>query len=58
MNRLPRLAATAVLGAGLLLSASAQALEYPIGTPHNVAGMEVAAVYLQPIDMEPEGHMR
>ncbi len=54
MNRLQNL----VLGAGLLLSAAAHALEYPIGTPHNVAGMEVAAVYLQPIDMEPEGHMR
>jgi uncharacterized protein involved in high-affinity Fe2+ transport len=39
-------------------AASAAALEYPIGTPHNLAGMEVAAVYLQPIDMEPEGHMR
>ncbi|CAG0950509.1 34 kDa membrane antigen [Rhodocyclaceae bacterium] len=47
----------AVLAAGLL-STTAHALEYPIGTPHNVAGMEVAAVYLQPIDMEPEGHMR
>lgn len=35
-----------------------QALEYPIGAPQNVAGMEVAAVYLQAIDMEPEGHMR
>ncbi|HUO97803.1 MAG TPA: iron transporter [Rhizomicrobium sp.] len=38
--------------------ASAFALEYPVGTPQNVAGMEVAAVYLQAIDMEPEGHMR
>ncbi len=35
----------------------AAAAEYPIGTPHNVAGMEVAAVYLQPIEMEPEGMM-
>jgi uncharacterized protein involved in high-affinity Fe2+ transport len=52
LNRL-----AAVLAAGLLTTA-AHALEYPIGTPHNVAGMEVAAVYLQPIDMEPEGHMR
>ncbi len=46
---------------GLLLSGlltSAQALEYPIGTPQNVAGMEIAAVYLQPVDMEPAGHMR
>ncbi|MEZ5616038.1 MAG: iron transporter [Rhodocyclaceae bacterium] len=52
LNRL-----AAVLTAGLLTTA-AHALEYPIGTPQNVAGMEVAAVYLQPIDMEPEGHMR
>jgi uncharacterized protein involved in high-affinity Fe2+ transport len=37
---------------------NAAALEYPIGTPQNVAGMEVAAVYLQAIDMEPDGHMR
>nr|CAH1739137.1 Periplasmic protein p19 involved in high-affinity Fe2+ transport [Rubrivivax gelatinosus S1]CAH2389702.1 Periplasmic protein p19 involved in high-affinity Fe2+ transport [Rubrivivax gelatinosus S1] len=50
-------------GAALALAAacfttSAYALEYPIGTPQNLAGMEIAAVYLQPIDMEPEGHMR
>ena len=36
----------------------ALALEYPIGRPQNAAGMEVAAVYLQPIEMEPAGHMR
>jgi uncharacterized protein involved in high-affinity Fe2+ transport len=41
-----------------LLAGPAQAVEYPIGAPQNVAGMEVAAVYLQPIEMEPEGHMR
>lgn len=45
-----------LLFAGLL--PNAQALEYPIGTPQNVAGMEIAAVYLQPIDMEPDGMMR
>ena len=27
-----------------LLTTEAQALEYPIGTPQNLAGMEVAAV--------------
>jgi uncharacterized protein involved in high-affinity Fe2+ transport len=37
---------------------SAAALEYPIGSPQNLAGMEVAAVYLQAVEMEPEGHMR
>lgn len=42
----------------LALAQSAGALEYPIGTPQNIAGMEIAAVYLQAVDMEPEGHMR
>jgi uncharacterized protein involved in high-affinity Fe2+ transport len=39
---------------------AAQAAEYPIGQPQKPAGtgMEVAAVYLQPITMEPEGMMR
>ncbi len=41
-----------------LAAAQATALEQPIGAPQNVAGMEVAAVYLQPVEMEPEGHMR
>lgn len=36
----------------------ALALEYPIGVPQNKAGMEIAAVYLQPIEMEPAGMMR
>ncbi|MEK7851943.1 MAG: iron transporter, partial [Deltaproteobacteria bacterium] len=36
----------------------ANALETPIGTPQSLYGMEVAAVYLQPIEMEPkEGPM-
>ena len=40
------------------LSAPALAIEYPIGVPQQRAGMEIAAVYLQPVEMEPEGHMR
>lgn len=40
------------------LSSVVAAKEYPIGTPHQVAGMEVAAVYLQPIEMDPPGMMR
>ena len=36
----------------------AAAVEYPIGTPQQQYGMEIAAVYLQPIEMEPEGMMR
>lgn len=37
---------------------ASMAKEYPIGTPQNVAGMEIGAVYLQPIEMEPAGMMR
>jgi uncharacterized protein involved in high-affinity Fe2+ transport len=47
-----------LLALAALASKSAIALEYPIGTPQNLAGMEIAAVYLQPIEMEPEGMMR
>ena len=36
----------------------AAAAEIPIGKPHVEGGMEVAAVYLQPIEMEPAGMMR
>ena len=46
-------AASAALG----LATSAWALEYPIGEPQFGGGMEVAAVYLQPIEMEPAGMM-
>jgi len=35
----------------------ANALEYPIGKPQHGGGMEVAAVYLQPVTMEPKGMM-
>jgi uncharacterized protein involved in high-affinity Fe2+ transport len=44
--------------AAFALCAAAEAKEYPIGKPHQVAGMEIAAVYLQPIEMEPAGMMR
>ena len=47
------------LGLALFASAlSASAVEYPIGTPHQRVGMEIAAVYLQPVTMEPDGMMR
>ena len=48
----------ALISAGMALSLSAQAAEYPIGKPHLKNGMEIAAVYLQPITMEPAGMMR
>lgn len=34
------------------------AAEFPIGAPQVAGGMEVAAVYLQPIEMDPPGMMR
>jgi uncharacterized protein involved in high-affinity Fe2+ transport len=34
------------------------AKEYPIGKPKVVSNMEVSAVYLQPIEMDPPGMMR
>jgi uncharacterized protein involved in high-affinity Fe2+ transport len=40
------------------LSLSAAAVEYPIGAPQQRYGMEIAAVYLQPVDMEPDGMMK
>lgn len=47
--------------AGLALATfgtAAQAVEYPIGTPQQRYGMEIAAVYLQPVTMEPDGMMK
>jgi len=44
---------------GMLANALiAGAAEYPIGKPQQHSGMEIAAVYLQPVAMEPEGMMR
>lgn len=44
---------------GLLATAlGASALEYPIGSPQQRFGMEIGAVYLQPVVMEPDGMMR
>ncbi|TAN30536.1 MAG: hypothetical protein EPN31_02765 [Castellaniella sp.] len=46
----------ALAGAGL--ASSAFAAEYPIGQPKELHGLEVGAVYLQPVEMEPAGMMR
>jgi len=46
------------LFAPLLVATPAAALEYPIGKPQTQNGMEIAAVYLQPIAMDPPGVMR
>ncbi|MBS0576947.1 MAG: iron transporter [Proteobacteria bacterium] len=48
----------AAVAAALIASLPAQAIEYPIGTPQQRNGMEIAAVYLQPVTMEPDGMMR
>lgn len=44
--------------AGLGFATSAMAAEYPIGEPKDIHGLEVAAVYLQPVEMKPDGMMR
>ncbi|MYN13773.1 hypothetical protein GSY71_11560 [Pusillimonas sp. TS35] len=46
----------AIAAMGFALSAAAA--EYPIGKPSEHAGLEIAAVYLQPVEMAPEGMMR
>jgi periplasmic iron binding protein len=51
---LPALAVMAGLSAA---SAPALAVEYPIGAPENRYGMEIGAVYLQAVRMEPDGMM-
>ena len=46
------------MGISALAFGAAQAKEYPIGKPQSQAGMEVGAVYLQPIEMGPAGMIR
>lgn len=53
-----RQSAMLVLAATALAAGGAAAKEYPIGKPQTRDGMELAAVYLQPIEMEPAGMMR
>jgi periplasmic iron binding protein len=50
--------ATATVIALTGLTSLAVGKEYPIGKPKTIGGMEVAAVYLQPIEMDPPGMMR
>jgi uncharacterized protein involved in high-affinity Fe2+ transport len=47
-----------VAAAFATIATTASAKEYPIGKPQTAGGMEVAAVYLQPIEMDPPGMMR
>lgn len=53
-----RLCCTTLALAAALATAPALALETPIGKPQKQAGMEIAAVYLQPVAMEPAGMMK
>jgi uncharacterized protein involved in high-affinity Fe2+ transport len=50
--------AVPALAAVLAFSFDAWAKEYPIGKPEIRNGMEIAAVYLQPVTMDPPGVMR
>lgn len=47
-----------VAAAAAMTALAASAAEYPIGKPQVQGGMEIGAVYLQPITMDPEGMMR
>jgi hypothetical protein len=47
----------ALLAVALMASTGAGAKEIPIGEEQHPPGMTVGAVYLQPIEMEPEGMM-
>ena len=48
----------AVVAMAAMAVVVAQAAEYPIGKHQNLGGMEIGAVYLQPVTMEPAGMMR
>ncbi len=58
MPRLGNTLTTLLIPGLFMLSGIAAAVEYPIGTPQQRNGMEIAAVYLQPVTMEPDGMMR
>jgi periplasmic iron binding protein len=54
-----RLGFTLVLVASVLaMATAATAKEYPVGASQEKNGMEIGAVYLQPIEMDPPGVMR
>ena len=58
MNHPARKLAATLACLGAAMTFSAHAVEYPIGPPQQRNGMEIAAVYLQPVTMEPDGMMR
>jgi uncharacterized protein involved in high-affinity Fe2+ transport len=46
------------VAAGVFIGSAAEAKEYPVGAPQEKNGLEIAAVYLQPIEMDPPDVMR
>ncbi|MCT6878951.1 MAG: iron transporter [Commensalibacter sp.] len=46
-----------LLSCAALFASPVFAAEYPIGKPQICGGMEIASVYLQPIEMDPDGIM-
>ncbi|QBR72767.1 hypothetical protein CU048_08185 [Beijerinckiaceae bacterium] len=46
------------MAGALVIASPLAAKEYPIGAPQEKNGMEIAAVYLQPIEMDPPDAMR
>jgi uncharacterized protein involved in high-affinity Fe2+ transport len=58
MRFAPNLRCIANSVAVFFAASSALAVEYPIGAPVQRNGMEIAAVYLQPVIMEPDGIMK
>jgi uncharacterized protein involved in high-affinity Fe2+ transport len=52
-----RLSTAALLFGTVLISSTAIAKEVPLGPEQDKDGMTLGAVYLQPIEMEPEGMM-
>jgi uncharacterized protein involved in high-affinity Fe2+ transport len=57
-RRTSAMLAPALIVVALGSTAPVFALEYPIGKPQILAGMELTMVYLQPVSMEPAGMMR
>jgi uncharacterized protein involved in high-affinity Fe2+ transport len=47
-----------ICAAALGIASQAMAGEYEIGAPQTLHGMKIAAVYLQPVEMEPADTMR
>ena len=53
----PALKTTLLIIGFCLISTPTWSLEYPIGVPEHRNGMEIVAVYLQPVRLEPQGLM-